>query len=66
MSYTHNRVAAYFGGYCLGTFRSKCDGYRILPRSKLALAAFVTVWQATAHKIPGTRPGKQKPRPNSR
>jgi hypothetical protein len=52
MSFTHNRVAAFFGRSHLGIFRSKCDAYRKLPASKLGLVAFVTVWQGTASQRP--------------
>jgi hypothetical protein len=50
MSFTHNRVAAFFGRSELGIFRSKCDAYQKLPASKVALVAFVTIWQGTPSK----------------
>ena len=55
MSFTHNRVAAFFGRSDLGIFRSKCDAYRMLPAPKLGLVAFVTVWQGAAGRMPSNR-----------
>jgi hypothetical protein len=55
MSFTHNRVAAFFGRGNLGIFRSKCDAYKKLPAPKLGLVAFVTVWQGTSGRMPSNR-----------
>ena len=61
MSFTHNRVAAFFGLRNLGIFRSKCDAYQMLPGAKIGLAAFVTIWQATATRRPNNhRTGRRK------
>jgi hypothetical protein len=50
MSFTHNRVSAFFGRTHLGVFRSKCDAYQMLPQFKIGLAAFVTIWRGTPER----------------
>jgi len=61
MSFTHNRIAAYFGRTNLGVFRSKCDAYQIVSKSKVGLAAFVTIWQVPPQRsLRNYRNGRKK------